>query len=106
MFKVMFIVHEGTQMSREDALTYWRTKHGEVARKIPNVQSYVQSHAMATPDGSKPPFLGIAEMTFASEATFKEAAGSTEFGAAIADLAKFADANNLPTVIAQDHTIV
>ena len=106
MFKVMFIVNEGTQMSREDALTYWRTKHGDVAKKIPNVQSYVQSHAIATPDGSKPPFLGIAEMTFASEATFKEAAGSPQFAAAIADVAKFGDATNLPTIIAQDHTIV
>lgn len=102
----MFIVNEGTKMSREDALTYWRTTHGDVARKIPNVQTYVQSHAMATPDGSKPPFLGIAEMTFASEATFKRAAGSPQFAAAIADLANFADPEKLPTVIAQDHAIV
>jgi uncharacterized protein (TIGR02118 family) len=106
MVKVQFVVYEGTKLAREAALAYWRTTHGEVARKIPGVQSYVQHHALTTPDGKTPPFLGVATMTFADEATFAAAAGSPEFAAAVADLGNFGGVSNLPTVLAEDHTIV
>lgn len=105
MLKVMFVLHEREGISRDDALRYWRETHGPIAAGIPGCRRYVQSHAVAAPEG-EPPFLGIAELLFDDEASFGSAAQSAEFGAAIADLPNFCDAARLPTAFVEDHVIV
>jgi uncharacterized protein (TIGR02118 family) len=105
MFKVMFVLHEREGIARADALRYWRETHGPIAAGIPGCRGYVQSHAVAAPEG-EPPFLGIAELRFDDEGAFGAAAQSAEFGAAIADLPNFCDADRLPTAFVEDHVIV
>ena len=104
MLKVMFVLYERDGIDRTEALRYWRETHGPIAAKIPGVQRYIQSHAVAAPSG-EPPFLGIAELQFTDEGSFGAATSSPEFGAAIADLDNFCDGGRLPTAFVDDVVI-
>jgi len=46
--------------------SYWRTKHGPLAAKIPQTRRYVQCHVRASgyADGRKPLYDGVAEVWF------------------------------------------
>ena len=105
MFTVTFVLHEKSGHDRAEALRYWRTTHADLVRRVPGVERYVQQHAVGAPEG-EPPFLGVASLSFADEAAFGVAAGSEEFGAAVADVANFADADRLPTAFVEDVVIV
>jgi len=69
------------------------------------VRRYVQQHAVGAPDG-KPPFLGVASLSFADQDAFAAAASSPEFAAALADVPNFADAQRMPTAFVDDVVIV
>lgn len=105
MFTVTFVLHEKAGTDRAEALSYWRTTHAGIVRTVPGVERYVQQHAVGAPDG-RPPFLGVASLSFADEAAFGVAAASPEFGAAVADVANFADGDRLPTAFTEDVVIV
>ena len=105
MFTVAFVLHEKFNLDRKAALDFWRSAHGPIVAKVPGVQRYVQQHAVAAPQ-DPPPFLGVASLTFADEAAFNAAVGSSEFAAAIADVANFADMARLPTAFVEDVVIV
>jgi uncharacterized protein (TIGR02118 family) len=105
MTTVTFVLHERPGMDRAEALHYWRTTHADLVRAVPGVQHYVQLHATGAPDG-EPPFLGVASLTFADDEAFAAGAGSPEFGAAVADVANFADGDRLPTAFTDEVVIV
>lgn len=105
MFTVTFVLHEKAELDREESLRYWREQHGPLVSAVPGVQRYVQQHAVAGPDG-RPPFLGVASLSFADEAAFGSAAASPEFAAALADVPNFADGEQLPTAFTEDVVIV
>lgn len=105
MFTVTFVLHEKDGLDRAEALRYWRETHGPIVAAVPGVQRYVQQHAVAAPEG-EPPFLGVASLTFADQDAFGAAASSPEFGAALADVANFADPERLPTAFTEDVVIV
>jgi uncharacterized protein (TIGR02118 family) len=105
MFTVTFVLYEKDGLDRSEALRYWRETHGPLLREVPGVQRYVQQHAVGAPDG-KPPFLGVASLSFADAEAFGAAAASPAFGAAVADVANFADASRLPTAFVEDVVIV
>ena len=105
MFTVTFVLYEKDGIDRAEALRYWRDDHGPIAARIPGVERYVQQHAVGAPDGSPPPFLGVASLSFNDQAAFEAAGGTPEFAAAIADVPNFAD-SQLPTAITQDVVIV
>jgi uncharacterized protein (TIGR02118 family) len=105
MFTVTFVLHEKTGTDRSEALSYWRTTHADLIRKVPGVQRYVQQHAVAAPAG-EPPFLGVASLTFADQQAFESAAASPEFATGVADVANFADGDNLPTAFTEDVVVV
>ena len=105
MFTVTFVLYERSGLDRTQALRYWRETHGPIVAAVPGVQRYVQQHAVAAPDG-EPPFLGVASLSFADQDAFAAAAGSPEFGAAIADLPNFADEQRLPTAFVDEVVVV
>ena len=105
MFTVTFVLYEKDGLDRSEALRYWRETHGPIVGQVPGVQRYVQQHAVGAPDGA-PPFLGVASLSFADETAFGAAAASSEFAAAVADVASFADAQRLPTAFVEDVVIV
>ena len=105
MFTVTFVLYEKAGLDRDESLRYWRETHGPIVAKVPGVERYVQQHAVAAPDG-KPPFLGVASLSFADQDGFGAAAASPEFAAALADVANFADADRLPTAFFEEIVIV
>ena len=105
MFTVTFVLYEKAGLDRDESLRYWRETHGPIVAKVPGVERYVQQHAVAAPDG-KPPFLGVASLSFADQDGFGVAAASPEFAAALADVPNFADADRLPTAFVEEVVIV
>jgi uncharacterized protein (TIGR02118 family) len=104
VFTVTFVLNEKPGMDRGEALRYWRDTHGPIAGKVPGLRRYVQQHAVGAPEGN-PPFLGVASMYFDDQGAFAAAAGSPEFGAAVADVDNFAD-TRLTTAFTEDVVIV
>jgi uncharacterized protein (TIGR02118 family) len=88
MQKLAFIVQLREDMSREEALRYWREVHGPIASKIPGLTKYVQNHATAAPQGDLQ-FGGIAELWFESQEALQSAMASPEWQATMADAANF-----------------
>ena len=105
MFTVSFVLYEKGGMSREEALRYWRETHGPIVKQLPGLRRYVQQHAVAAPEG-EPPFLGLAWISFDDQEAFAAAASGPEFGAALADVANFADETRLPTAFVEEVTIL
>ena len=89
----MFVLQLRKDMSREEALRYWREVHGPIASKIPGLKKYVQDHATAAPEGDLQ-FGGIAELWFDSPQAFRSAMTSPEWQATIADVPNFAVLEN------------
>ena len=106
MFTLTFVLYERPGVDRAEALRHWREDHAPLVAAVPGVVRYVQQHAIAAPDGSAAPFLGVAFLSFADRAGFESGAGSAEFAAAIADVALFADAERLPTAVVEEVEVV
>ncbi len=104
MFTVTFVLYEQPGVERATALEHWRTTHADLVRQVPGVRRYVQQHAVGAPEGT-PPFLGVASLYFDDEAAFGAGASSSQFAAAVADIANFAGAE-LPTAFVEDVVIV
>ncbi len=89
MQKLLFVLQFREDMSREEALRYWRDVHGPIACKVPGLKKYVQDHATAAPEGDLL-FGGIAELWFESGEALESALASPEWQATIADVPNFA----------------
>jgi uncharacterized protein (TIGR02118 family) len=50
------------EMSREDALRYWRDQHVRLVEKVPGLRGYVQNLCTVGPDGAEPPYAGLGEV--------------------------------------------
>ena len=105
MFTVSFVLYEKAGTPREEALRYWREQHGPIVAQVPGLRRYVQQHAVGAPEG-EPPFLGLAWISFDDQEAFAAAASGPEFGAAVADVANFADETRLPTAFVEEVTIL
>lgn len=105
MFSVMFVLYPREGIERADALAHWRDRHGPLVSQVPGVRRYVQSHAVAAPQGD-PPFLGIAVLEFDDEAAYEAAQASPEMAEAVADAANFADADRVDAAFVDHVTIV
>jgi uncharacterized protein (TIGR02118 family) len=89
MQKLVYVLQLREDMSREEALRYWREVHGPIASKIPGLKKYVQDQATAAPEGDLQ-FDGIAELWFDSQEALQSAMASPEWRATIADVPNFA----------------
>ncbi|KKK89103.1 hypothetical protein LCGC14_2736470 [marine sediment metagenome] len=89
MQKLVVVLQFRKDMSREEALRYWREVHGPIASKTPGLRKYVQDHATAAPEGGLQ-FDGIAELWFDSQEALQSAMASREWQATIADVPNFA----------------
>jgi uncharacterized protein (TIGR02118 family) len=68
---------------------YYTSTHAPLAEKIPGMVSFTHRHC-ASPDGSKPPYFLIAELSFPSQEAMGASLGSPEAQAANADVPNFA----------------
>lgn len=107
MPKMISFIRRKPGMSVEDFQLYWRTHHGELARKVPGVRRYVQCHVRpsAYRGGRQPVYDGVAETWSENADAMRAAAGSPEFKAVRADEANFL-AGPPPFIIAKEYVIL
>jgi uncharacterized protein (TIGR02118 family) len=87
--------------------SYWRTKHGPLAAKLPQVRRYVQCHARPSTyaDGRSPRYDGVAELWFDDFDAVRESGKIEEYRAVQLDEPKFL-ALPFPFIIASENRIV
>lgn len=95
MIKLTAVLHARADVSREEALAYWKDVHGPLAADLPGIQRYVQTYCREGAFGrEEPPFLGIAEAWWTTREEAEIALQSEAFRIAFADTAKFLDVEN------------
>ena len=92
-------------VSREEALGYWRDKHSRLVEGVPGVKRYVQDHCIAGPDGKDPPYAGIGELRFESLEAAKRALATPEWQSVLDDAARFMDLEAVSAAWAEEHPI-
>jgi uncharacterized protein (TIGR02118 family) len=86
---------------------YWRTHHGPLAAKIPQVRRYVQCHVRpsAYADGRTPRYDGVAELWFDDPQAARDSTITEEYRAVRLDEPKFL-ALPFPFIVASEHQVV
>jgi uncharacterized protein (TIGR02118 family) len=95
----------GTEVASFQA--YWRTHHGPLAAKIPQVRRYLQCHVRpsAYADGRTPRYDGVAEVWFDDYQAVRDSGATDEYRAVRLDEPKFLSVS-FPFIIASEHRIV
>lgn len=110
MYKVIWLVKFNEGMSREDAIKHWREVHGELGRRVPGIDHYVQN-AWVAPVGEydvedePPAFDGHSEVWFADEAAFRKAMESPEWAEMVADAPNFFDSSTMVGSVVDEYVI-
>lgn len=93
-------------LSVEDFQREWRTTHVEVARRVPHVRGYVQSHVLLSGYRKGEPAVdGVAEIWFDDVDAFRAAAASPEFAAARDDADRLRDRATARGILTEEHLI-
>ncbi len=108
MVKLVEFVFRKPGMDVERFQDYWRTIHGPLAAKIPQMRRYVQSHVLVSAyrAGHQPACDGVAEVWFDSTDAMRASEKTAEYAATRADEPNFIDAAKLRFIITKEHTIV
>ncbi|MGH7925378.1 MAG: EthD domain-containing protein [Candidatus Binatus sp.] len=87
--------------------SYWRTRHGPLAAKIPQTLRYVQCHVRPSgySDGRTPRYDGVAEVWFADFQAVRDSGNSDLYQAVRADEQDFLSVP-FPLIFASEHRIV
>jgi uncharacterized protein (TIGR02118 family) len=90
VFKVVWFARFGAGRERDEARRYWREVHGALARKVPQIEAYVQSHAVEPlgPAGAGEVSLGFDGYSccwYADEGSFLESIRTPQWAAVAAD---------------------
>lgn len=86
---------------------YWRTHHGPLAARIPQVRRYVQCHVRpsAYADNRTPRYDGVAELWFDSFQAVRDSGNTAEYAEVRLDEPKFLSVP-FPFIVASEHRIV
>jgi uncharacterized protein (TIGR02118 family) len=90
VFKVVWFARFPPGMAGDDAHRYWREVHGPLALPVPQIESYVQSHAVeplgpADVGEGTLRFDGYSNCWFADEASYREAMRTPQWATVAAD---------------------
>ncbi|HVB67237.1 MAG TPA: EthD family reductase [Acetobacteraceae bacterium] len=94
MIKVLSLLTRRPHLTHEEFVRHWRDTHGPLARAVPGIRRYVQSHIAATRTRADIPETdvdvdGIAELWYDDEAALRASAATPEARALYADGALF-----------------
>ena len=97
MVKLVVCFKRRADMEVEPFQEYWRTRHAEVARGLPGIRRYVQSHTLlAGYRKGEPVYDGIAEIWFDDTDAIR---------AAREDAARFVDRSSMRTLVTDEHLV-
>lgn len=106
MIKRITVVHTRPEIDRGEAGRYWREVHGPLVARVPRLRRYVQNHCIVGVLGTAdPPFLGVGEVWFDSEADAEAATASPEWRAVLDDAATFMDMARVTAGWAEEHEL-
>jgi uncharacterized protein (TIGR02118 family) len=106
VIKRITVVHVRPEIDRGEAGRYWREVHGSLVARVPRLRWYVQNHCIVGVLGTAdPPFLGVGEVSFDSEADAEAATASPEWRAVLDDAATFMDMARVTAGWAEEHEL-
>ncbi|RQG87947.1 EthD family reductase [Natrarchaeobius halalkaliphilus] len=99
MYKAVFMLSRAADLTQEEFVEYWETKHAPIATEIPNLERYAICPAT---DPEKSPHDGMAELAFESEDDLYAALDSDEFGRVQRDAGEFSDPDSVEFMIVDE----
>ena len=106
MVKLVVCFKRRADMEVEPFQEYWRTRHAEVARGLPGIRRYVQSHTLlAGYRKGEPVYDGIAEIWFDDTDAIRALDGTAALRAARDDAARFVDRSTMRTLVTDEHLV-
>jgi len=108
MLHVVYLITRKPGLSDAEFHRYWREVHGPIAKQIPQLKSYVQTHRIPFPGGlPNSPYDGAAEVMIENEAALEQLRREpTYLKGALADEAKFIDLKRVAWQVTNDHVII
>lgn len=95
-------------MTREQANSYWKTHHGDIALRISEMGHYIQNHAICGTGGSDPKYLGFdgySEAWFTDFATYEHAMASRFWSELVNDGPELFDMTVFLSGIVEEHVL-
>lgn len=108
MVKLVEFVKRRPDMSVEAFREYWRTIHGPLAAKLPDMRRYVQCHPLpsAYRAGRQPLYDGVVNVWFESTDAMRHSERAPEYAAVRADEPNFIDVAKLCFIITREHRVL
>ena len=106
MIHVLYFITRKPSVSDAEFHRYWREVHGPIAKKIPQLKRYAQSHRISFA-GSNSSYDGAAEVWLDNDAALNALRQSPEYlKGALADEPNFIDMNRVEWLVTNDHVIL
>jgi uncharacterized protein (TIGR02118 family) len=113
VYKVVWFARFLQGMDKREGRRHWHEIHGPLGGKVPQIETYVQSHAVEALGSAEagdltPAFDGYSCCWFADEGAYREALGTPEWAAVAADSPNLFDSDSFRGVSAvlDERTIV
>ncbi len=108
MLHVLYFITRKAGLTDAEFHRYWREVHGPIAKKIPQLKSYVQTHRIPFPGGAaNSPYDGAAEVMIENEAALEQLRREPAYlNGALVDEAKFIDLNRVEWQVTTDHVMI
>ena len=106
MLHSLYFIIRKPAIGEEEFHRYWREVHGSIARQIPQLQRYKQSHRVLFASATSN-YDGVAEVWLEDEAAMDALRCSPEYlDGALADEPNFIDMNRVEWLVTQDRVIL
>lgn len=102
MVKIVIFFNPKPGMALDAFRRHWRERHAEIIARLPGLRRYVQSHVLASADGSAPPaYAAVAESSFDDTEAMKALAKTPQYAEVLADEPNFIDRAGMGSVITE-----
>jgi uncharacterized protein (TIGR02118 family) len=99
MIKLVNLLVRADDLTHEEFAEYWYDEHVPLAKELPNAKKYATSLPL---DPERSEYDGVVELYFEDMGALKEAFDSDVGQAVMADLAKFAEADEGPMMYVEE----
>jgi uncharacterized protein (TIGR02118 family) len=108
MIHVHYFITRKPALSDEEFHRYWREVHGPIAKQIPQLRTYIQSHRIPFPgEFVNSPYDGAAEVWLDNEAAMEKLRREPAYlKGALADEPNFIDMKRVEWQVTEDHMIL
>ena len=104
MVKLIYVINRKPGMDVEAFQHYWRTKHAEMVKEIPEVRHYTQCHTLLSGyRKGKPVHDGITELWYDDTDAIRRIADLPQSRAALEDDTHFVDTSSMSFIITEEH---